>query len=104
MYTVTLLLALLILWASIGNLDIVASAEGKLVPESYVKLVQPAVASIVKEILVHEGERVTAGQVNGSRKIFLLSVREIRFVCRFIAIGVVCFSDSQLLRVFSYVG
>ena len=63
MYTVTLLLALLIIWASIGHLDIVASAEGKLVPESYVKLVQPADAGIVKEILVHEGERVTAGQV-----------------------------------------
>lgn len=63
MYTVTLLLVLLIIWASIGHLDIVASAEGKLVPESYVKLVQPADAGIVKEILVHEGERVTAGQV-----------------------------------------
>jgi len=63
MYTVTLLLALLIIWASIGHLDIVASAEGKLVPESYVKLVQPADAGIVKEILVHEGERVTVGQV-----------------------------------------
>jgi hemolysin D len=63
MYTVTSLLVLLILWAAIGHLDIVASAEGKLVPESYVKLVQPADAGIVKEILVHEGERVTAGQV-----------------------------------------
>jgi hemolysin D len=63
LYVVTLLLALLILWASIGHLDIVASAEGKLVPESYLKLVQPADAGIVKEILVHEGERVAAGQV-----------------------------------------
>jgi hemolysin D len=63
MYSVTSLLALLIVWAAIGRLDIVASAEGKLVPESYVKLVQPADAGIVKEILVHEGERVTAGQV-----------------------------------------
>lgn len=63
MYSVTLLLVLLVLWASIGHLDIVASAEGKLVPQSYVKLVQPADAGIVKEILVHEGEGVTAGQV-----------------------------------------
>ena len=63
MYTVTLLLGLLIIWASIGHLDIVASAEGRLVPESYVKLVQPADAGIVKEILVHEGEQVSAGQV-----------------------------------------
>jgi HlyD family secretion protein len=63
MYSVTLLLALLLTWATIGHLDIVASAEGKLVPESYLKLVQPADAGIVKEILVHEGERVNAGQV-----------------------------------------
>jgi hemolysin D len=63
LYSVALLLALLLLWAAIGHLDIVASAEGKLVPETYLKLVQPADAGIVKEILVHEGERVTAGQV-----------------------------------------
>jgi hemolysin D len=63
MYTVATLLALLLLWTAIGHLDIVASAEGKLVPESYLKLVQPADAGIVKEILVHEGEHVAAGQV-----------------------------------------
>ena len=63
LYSVTLLLALLVVWAAIGHLDIVASAEGRLVPETYLKLVQPADAGIVKEILVHEGERVSAGQV-----------------------------------------
>ena len=63
MYTIATLLGLLLLWAAIGHLDIVASAEGKLIPKSYLKLVQPADAGIVKEILVHEGERVTAGQV-----------------------------------------
>jgi hemolysin D len=63
MYTVATLLALLLVWAAIGHLDIVASAEGKLVPETYLKLVQPADAGIVKEILVREGERVNAGQV-----------------------------------------
>jgi hemolysin D len=63
MYTVATLLALLLTWAAIGHLDIVATAEGKLVPESYLKLVQPADAGIVKEILVHEGERVNLGQV-----------------------------------------
>jgi membrane fusion protein, hemolysin D len=63
MYSVTLLLGLLLIWAAVGHLDIVASAEGKLVPETYLKLVQPADAGIVKEILVREGERVSAGQV-----------------------------------------
>ena len=50
-------------WASVGTLDIVAVAEGKLVPASYLKIVQPAEAGIAKEILVSEGQAVEAGQV-----------------------------------------
>ena len=57
------LIAFLILWALLGRLDIVAVAEGKLVPASYLKIVQPSEAGIVKEILVREGETVRAGQV-----------------------------------------
>ena len=47
------------LWAVFGQLDIVAVADGKLVPSSYLKIVQPAEQGIVKEILVagrREGE------------------------------------------------
>jgi HlyD family secretion protein len=47
----------------IGRLDIVSVAEGRLIPQSYVKIIQPAEAGIVKEILVREGEMVSAGQV-----------------------------------------
>lgn len=57
------LLAALLIWAVVGRLDIVAVAEGKLVPQSYVKIVQPSEAGIVKEILVNEGSRVLAGQI-----------------------------------------
>lgn len=57
------LLLSLLLWALIGKLDIVAVAEGKLIPESYVKIVQPAESGIVKDILVKEGQSVLAGQV-----------------------------------------
>lgn len=57
------MLIALIVWALIGRLDIVAVAEGKLIPQSYLKIVQPADAGIVKDILVHEGETVRAGQV-----------------------------------------
>ena len=51
------------LWALFGRLDIVAVTDGKLVPSSYLKIVQPAEQGIVKEILVKEGEAVAAGQV-----------------------------------------
>jgi len=57
------LLAAVLLWSAFGELDIVAVAEGKLVPSSYLKIVQPAEQGIVKEILVKEGELVKAGQV-----------------------------------------
>ncbi len=57
------LLAGVLLWAVFGQLDIVAVAEGKLVPSSYLKIVQPAEQGIVKEILVREGEKVKEGQV-----------------------------------------
>lgn len=55
--------ALSIVWATFGRLDIVAVAQGKLVPATYVKIVQPADSGIVKEILVSEGQAVKAGQV-----------------------------------------
>jgi hemolysin D len=57
------LLVALALWAMFGRLDIVAVADGKLVPAEYLQIVQPAEQGIVKEILVREGERVQAGQV-----------------------------------------
>jgi HlyD family secretion protein len=63
LWTLLLLLAGLAVWAVFGRLDIVAVAEGKLVPQSYVKIVQPSESGIVKEILVHEGDSVRAGQV-----------------------------------------
>jgi len=63
MYTVGVLFVILLLWAFFGKLDIIASAEGHLVPETYIKIVQPADAGIVQEILVKEGEQVDQGQV-----------------------------------------
>jgi HlyD family secretion protein len=57
------LVAGVVLWTVLGRLDIVAVADGKLVPASYLKIVQPAEQGIVKEILVKEGESVREGQV-----------------------------------------
>ncbi len=63
LHSVVALFSILLLWAIVGKLDIVASAEGRLVPQTYVKIVQPAEAGIVQEILVGEGQSVEAGQV-----------------------------------------
>lgn len=61
--SVLALVAVLLLWAVVGRLDVVASAEGRLVPQSKLKIVQPADAGIVVDILVHEGQPVQSGQV-----------------------------------------
>ncbi len=63
MYTVSSLFVILLVWAIFGTLEIVASAEGRLIPQSYVKIVQPADAGIIQEIMVKEGEAVQAGQI-----------------------------------------
>ena len=63
LYALLGLVLALVLWCVFGRLDIIASAEGRLVPERYVQIVQPAQAGIVREILVREGESVRAGQV-----------------------------------------
>ena len=66
------LLACTLAWAAFGRLDIVAVAEGRLVPRLTVPIVQPATAAIVREVLVAEGETVLPGQV-----LFRLDAREI---------------------------
>lgn len=52
-----------LIWAAVGRLDIVAVAQGKLIPSTYVKIVQPAEAGLIREILVREGQEVEKGQV-----------------------------------------
>jgi hemolysin D len=63
LHATLVLFAILIVWAAFGRLDIIAVAQGKLVPQSYLQIVQPADAGIVKELLVKEGDSVKAGQV-----------------------------------------
>ena len=63
LWTLAALFAFLIVWALAGRLDVVAVAEGRVVPAGYLKIVQPAEAGIVQEILVREGDVVHAGQV-----------------------------------------
>jgi hemolysin D len=52
-----------LLWVVIGKLDIVAVANGKTVPGSRTKVIQPLEAAVVKEILVRDGQHVEAGDV-----------------------------------------
>lgn len=63
LYVVAGLFVLMLGWSYFGQLDIIATAPGRLVSQSLLQIVQPAESGIVKEILVREGDRVRAGQV-----------------------------------------
>jgi hemolysin D len=52
-----------IAWASLGALDIVAAASGKVIPSGQVKVIQPLETSVVRAIRVAEGQAVRQGDV-----------------------------------------
>jgi hemolysin D len=49
-------------WSIVGRIDIVAVAEGKVVPQGRTKVVQPLEIGVVRAIHVQDGDHVTAGQ------------------------------------------
>lgn len=65
LWTVVALVAAMGAWSALAKLDVVAVAEGRLVPRSQLRIVQPAEGGVLREILVAEGERVRAGQLLG---------------------------------------
>lgn len=53
----------LLAWGVFAKVDIIASAEGRLVPRNDSRLIQPAEAGLIREVLVRDGQEVTAGQL-----------------------------------------
>jgi hemolysin D len=52
-----------VLWAYLGHIDVVATAHGKIVPNSRTKTIQPFETATVKAIHVTDGQAVKAGDV-----------------------------------------
>src|SRR5215467_48232 len=50
-------------WACIGNVDIVTTAPGKIIPSGRTKLIQPFETGVVRAIHVRDGQSVKAGEV-----------------------------------------
>lgn len=50
-----------IVWASFGKIDIVAVAQGKIIPSDYSKVIQPLEAGVIEAIHVQEGQYVNKG-------------------------------------------
>ena len=53
----------MIVWATIGRVNIVSTSQGKVIPNGKVKIVQPAITGVVDEILVKDGDFVEKGQL-----------------------------------------
>ena len=61
--TIIAAFCLALLWASLGTVDIVATAPGKIVPSGRTKLIQPFETGVVRAIHVHDGQSVKTGEV-----------------------------------------
>ena len=62
LYLLLALFGVMIVWAFVARLDVVATAQGRIVPQGYLKILQPAEPGIVREILVQDGDTVAPGQ------------------------------------------
>lgn len=60
--TVIAIFCAAVAWASIGSVDIVATATGKIIPSGKTKLIQPLETGVVRAIHVHDGQQVRAGE------------------------------------------
>ncbi len=52
-----------IAWASIGEMDIIATAQGKIIPSVRLKVVQPLESGVVRAIHVLDGQHVIKGDI-----------------------------------------
>ncbi len=57
------LFTIALVWSIVGKVDIVAIAPGRIIVSERTKLIQPLEASVVRRVLVKDGDTVQAGQV-----------------------------------------
>lgn len=63
LWTIVLAALLALLWACLSKLDVVAVAEGRIVPRARLQSVEAAEAGVIRAIHVREGQHVIAGQL-----------------------------------------
>lgn len=62
-WSIVVFFSIAVLWAFLGSIDIVATAQGKIIPSGRVKIIQPMEIGVVRYIHVEEGQQVKAGDV-----------------------------------------
>lgn len=52
-----------ILWSVFGHIDIIAVAQGKIIPSDYSKVIQPLDSGVIKKIHIRDGQHVKQGDI-----------------------------------------
>ncbi|HRB81086.1 MAG TPA: HlyD family type I secretion periplasmic adaptor subunit [Nitrospira sp.] len=63
LWTIMALFTVSVVWASVGRIDIVATAQGKIIPNGYSKIIQPYESGVITAIRVQDGQVVKQGDV-----------------------------------------
>jgi hemolysin D len=63
LWTIVVVFASAVLWATLGWIDIVATAQGKIIPSGYSKVIQPYETGVITAIHVQDGQVVKKGEV-----------------------------------------
>jgi len=62
LWSIMLLFVIGVTWAIFGKIDIVATAQGKVIPSERVKVIQPLETATIAAIHVEDGQQVKAGE------------------------------------------
>lgn len=63
LWSLMLFFVLAVIWAIFGKVDIVAVAQGKIIPSGHSKLIQPLESGVVRRLHVREGQHVKQGEI-----------------------------------------
>jgi hemolysin D len=63
LWAIIILVVVLIAWACLGQISVVATVPGKFIPDGRVKQIQPLESSVIKAIHVKEGQQVKEGDL-----------------------------------------
>lgn len=63
LFAIMLFSALALLWACVGEIDVVATATGRVVANGKSKVIQPSEVAVIKAIHVYDGQQVNAGDL-----------------------------------------
>ena len=63
LWLLAIFIIFMLFWATLGKVNIVATAQGKITPNGKVKIIQPAITGVVENIMIKDGDFVKKGEL-----------------------------------------